>query len=99
MAATFFKFSAMAVITLSLGGCYFHPVAPVQFQLLLVRAKAGDTDAQLEASRMLACPGVGCAWGPWRPKCNDAESKRWLRLAAEGGNADAIAELKRSGAR
>lgn len=94
MTGAFLKFTAVAAICLCLGGCYLRPIERVQFQMLLARAEKGDTAAQYEASRMLACPGVGCAWGPWLPKCDDAESKRWLRLAAEGGHTGAIAQLK-----
>ena len=93
----FAKFFIVVALTISLGGCFplntLNPVPPVQFKMLLSRAEAGDGDAQLEASEMLSCSRGRCAFGPWRPKCDDAESARWLRLAAENGNTEAQAKL------
>jgi len=86
----FGKFAIIASLTALLAGCFplnsLNPIPPAKFKVLLARAEAGDADAQMEAAEMLACPGAHCAFGPWRPKCDDEASARWMHLAAENGN-------------
>lgn len=95
------KKKLLSIITLSLllGGCdplmmqALNPLPPLHFKTLLARAEMGDTDAQLKAASMLSCPAARCAFGPWRPKCDDAACSKWLHRAAEGGNPEAQTRL------
>lgn len=82
----------MVFLALSLAGC--HPIAPIEFKILLARAEMGDTEAQEEAASMLLCGRrVSCGFGPWLPKCDNTASLKWYQKAAEGGNAKAQTKM------
>ena len=89
---TFQMRSAVKVITVVmalvvLSGCDVR--SRMQYGALVSRAEAGNADAQIKLARTLDCPNVGCAWGPWFPKCDDARCFALLTRAAEQNNAEA----------
>ena len=75
----------MAVIVLS--GCDVR--SRMQYGALVSRAEAGNAEAQIKLARALDCPNIGCAWGPWFPKCDDEKCLALLTRAAEQNNAEA----------